>query len=273
MGTPNRFGIDLGLGTHQHYPDHYSPELLQPIARTTCREHLGCVLPFLGEDIWTAYELSWLDTQGKPQVALAEFRVDAASPYLIESKSFKYYLNSFNQTEIDRLELEQRLAQDLSHAAQGAVSVELQPLDATSQVPQQLVGFECIDTAPFSQRRYHPAPELLVGRPNNSVSRWCSHLLKTNCPVTGQPDWASIYIELDGATIAPEDLLAYVVSFRQHQDFHENCVEQIYTDLWTRLSPHKLWVYARYTRRGGLDINPFRTSHPLKAPNLRTVRQ
>ncbi|MDZ7924289.1 MAG: NADPH-dependent 7-cyano-7-deazaguanine reductase QueF [Marinagarivorans sp.] len=274
--TPNasaRFGDDLGLGKHQDYPDQYNPELLQPIARELCRQHLP-QLSFKGVDIWTGYELSWLDEHGKPKVAIAEFSVPAESTHIIESKSFKYYLNSFNQTRISQSELINHLSFDLSEAAGAQVNIQLFTMDQYQHPPSQLPGFQCVDNLALAKPCYQPNADFLQPISiSPKAQQLCSHLLKSNCPVTGQPDWASLWISIEGVSLKPEDFLAYVVSFRGHQDFHENCVEQIYCDLWQQLSPSALWVYARYTRRGGLDINPFRSNIKMQPPKVKGARQ
>jgi 7-cyano-7-deazaguanine reductase len=267
----DNFLINSGvqLGKHQLYEDHYNPKLLQPIARSLCRQQQA-LQHFLGADIWTAYEVSWLDAQGKPCVVALEFIFPADSSHLIESKSFKYYLNSFNQTRIKSIELlKNTLASDLSATAGGVVCVREYNIPAADGVSGQVE----LDNTPLFEPSYKPRPEYLQPGTQTVVEVLASHLLKTNCPVTGQPDWASIWIGYEGARINHEGLLAYIVSYRQHQDFHENCVEQIFCDLWQRCAPERLWVYARYTRRGGLDINPFRTSHAMEAPSLRGFRQ
>lgn len=272
--TNNRFGLDLGLGKSQDYPDSYDATLLQAIPRTLCRQNLPRQ-HFYGVDIWTGYELSWLDSLGKPQVAIAEFTIPASSQNIIESKSFKYYLNSFNQTCMGVDTLQDKLIEDLSRTVGQAVAVTLTALDDYRHPPSQLDQFECVDNYPLSNAIYTPSPDrLLKQESDNNVQQLCSHLLKSNCPVTGQPDWASVWVSIKGAMLKPEDFLAYIVSYRGHQDFHENCVEQMYCDLTQALNPKELWVYARYTRRGGLDINPFRASHDnLTVPYIKGARQ
>lgn len=263
------YGAKVTLGAQQAYSDQYDPALLQPIERSLCRQQLP-FKQFIGADVWTAFEVSWLDAEGKPYVAALEFEFAASSSHIIESKSFKYYLNSFNQTRLaSREELFARLRADLACACGGEVLVrDYNPPSATALSGQQL-----LDELPLGEPVYTPAPQLLSATGPQVSEILCSHLLKTNCPVTGQPDWASIWIGYEGAHIDHARLLAYIVSFRQHQDFHENCVEQIYCDLWQRCAPKRLWVYARYTRRGGLDINPLRSSEPMMLPSLRGFRQ
>lgn len=266
------------LGKPQAYTDTYSPRLLCPLARAESRRQLlpeTETLPFRGQDLWTAYELSWLDAQGKPQVAMAEFTVPADSPCLIESKSFKYYLNSLNQSQFSSWKaLSETLAQDLSEAAGAEVGVELYSLGVEMVITTHLPG-QCVDDLEIKHPVYQPDASLLsidAGQTEVSEALF-SHLLKTNCPVTGQPDWATLWVQYSGPRIDPASLLAYIVSFRQHQDFHENCVEKIFCDLQKHCEAEELTVYARYTRRGGLDINPFRTNTELPVPAWRLLRQ
>jgi 7-cyano-7-deazaguanine reductase len=255
------------------------PALLFPIPRASDRAKLGFgeELPFLGVDIWNAYEFSWLDARGKPRVALAEFRVPAESPNIVESKSFKLYLNSYAQTRVpDTDTLREWLSEDLSAAAGDTVSVQLgTPTSKESLQLQQLEG-ELIDDLPIAIEHYGPPkPELLYGNPDAVVEeKLVTHLFKSNCPVTGQPDWASLQVHYQGPRLGRDGLLRYLVSFREHADFHEHCVERIFRDLFALADMEKLSVYARFTRRGGLDINPFRTTPGWLLPdNTRTARQ
>lgn len=267
------------LGKPTEYRADYAPELLYPIPRQLKRDELGIrpdALPFVGEDIWNAYELSWLNPRGKPVVALGAFRVPADSPNLIESKSFKLYLNSFNQTAFADLdEVQSTLERDLSAAAGAPVGVRLENLSAQPRVQPGYPAGTCLDELDIACDRYQPAPELL-GTTDGPVGEETlySHLLKSNCLVTGQPDWAMVVIRYRGRPIDRAGLLRYLVSFRGHNEFHEQCVERIYCDLSRHCAPEALLVYARYTRRGGLDINPCRSSgeFPL-ADNTREVRQ
>ncbi|MCQ4164294.1 NADPH-dependent 7-cyano-7-deazaguanine reductase QueF [Tahibacter harae] len=266
------------LGKTVSYSDSYSPELLFPIPRSGKREEIGVPspLPFHGVDIWNAYELSWLDPRGKPVVALAEFRVPAASPNIIESKSFKLYLNSFAQTRLDSVtEVERRLRQDLSAAAGAEVAVALQLAAGFARETLRELDGEVIDGLDIAIDSYdEPQPEFLTADSSALVEETLvSHLLKSNCPVTGQPDWASVRIRYRGGRLDRGGLLRYLVSFRRHSDFHEQCVERIYMDLSRRCAPQALSVYARYTRRGGLDINPFRSSVAEQPDNPRGARQ
>lgn len=274
MSTPEH----SPLGKSSAYADRYDPSLLFPIPRADKRAEIGVAepLPFHGVDIWNAYELSWLDLRGKPVVALAEFRIPAASPHIIESKSFKLYLNGFAQERIaDADSLTDTLLHDLSAAAGAVVGVQLRQANAAALAIAGLDGhllddqaLEMDDYGPphgdflSADTAVQPVAETLV-----------SHLLRSNCPVTGQPDWGSVQIAYRGAPIDHAGLLRYLVSFRTHNEFHEQCVERIFVDLMQRCAPQQLSVYARYTRRGGLDINPFRSSSPAAPANTRTVRQ
>ena len=274
------------LGKTASYRATYAPELLYPISRTPKREEIGLSaeriaagrLPFMGADLWTAYELSWLTPRGKPQVAIATITVPCDSPCIIESKSFKLYLNSFNMTRVESPErLREMLVHDLSAAAGARVGVRLVLPEAFDAQPIHELSGVLLDRMDIDCDRYGPpAPELLTAAFDEQpvTETLTSHLLKSNCLVTGQPDWGSVRIAYSGPQIDQERLLQYIVSFRNHNEFHEQCVERIYMDLWTRCKPIKLEVYARYTRRGGLDINPWRTSHPQAMPkNIRTARQ
>jgi len=274
------------LGKPSSYTDQYDPALLFPIARAPKRAEIGITgaPPFLGADLWTAFELSWLNLRGKPQVAIAHFTIACETPNLIESKSFKLYLNSFNGTRMaDANAVRERLRADLTEAvwrgaaAPGAsVGVRLLGPEQFDQEPVHELDGLSLDRLDVECTQYTPAPELLKITPNEQpVSEvLTSNLLKSNCLVTGQPDWGSVRISYTGDAIDHEGLLRYLVSFRNHNEFHEQCVERIFMDIWTRCKPLKLAVYARYTRRGGLDINPFRTSHPQAMPtNVRTARQ
>ena len=273
------------LGKASRYVDHYDASLLFPLPRADKRAELGLgeAMPFFGADIWTAYELSWLNARGKPQLALAHITVPCESPNIIESKSFKLYLNSFNNTVFaDEQAVVACLREDLAQAlwrgasAPGSVGVRLLGPEWFDREPVHELDGLSLDRMDVECRRYTPAPDLLSVLPGDApVSEvLVSNLLKSNCLVTGQPDWGSVQISYTGDAIDQEGLLQYLVSFRNHNEFHEQCVERIFMDIWTRCKPLKLTVYARYTRRGGLDINPFRTSHPQKLPaNIRTARQ
>ena len=268
------------LGKKVDYQDQYDNSLLFPIARQQKRDEIGVAanaLPFAGVDLWTGFELSWLNARGKPQVAIATFRIPASSPNLIESKSFKLYLNSYNQTRIASWEqVQAQLAMDLSNAAGGKVEVSLlSPADFGHEQISELSG-ESIDELDIAIDSYAPCPQALQADAANVVSETlCSQLLKSNCLVTGQPDWGSVQISYTGPRIDREALLRYLIGFRQHNEFHEQCVERIFTDVLKACAPQRLTVYARYTRRGGLDINPWRTNDTAAVPpaNTRTARQ
>ena len=269
------------LGKPSAYKAEYDATLLFPIPRQPKRTEIGLAagkpLPFFGVDIWNAYELSWLNLKGKPQVALASFIIPADSPNIVESKSFKLYLNAFNQTRLASPEaLLQLLQHDLSEAAGAAVQVRLvSEADFAKQKMGELGGL-LLDRLDIETDIYEPAPELLRADQAESPveETLVSHLLKSNCLVTGQPDWGSVEIRYVGAPIDQEGLLKYLISFRNHNEFHEQCVERIFVDVLRQCKPVKLAVYARYTRRGGLDINPFRTNFNTPWPdNRRNARQ
>ncbi|MCF7203595.1 NADPH-dependent 7-cyano-7-deazaguanine reductase QueF [Pseudomonas oligotrophica] len=267
------------LGKSSAYVATYSPELLFPIARAPKWAELGLsaeTLPYVGVDIWNCYELSWLLPSGKPVVAIGEFAIPADSPNIIESKSFKLYLNSLNQSRFESREaLAETLARDLSGAAGKPVQVRLRGLDEVSAEGIGRLPGRCIDDLDIAIEHYdEPRPELLGCDRTQVVDEVLhSQLLKSNCPVTGQPDWGSVVVDYRGPALAAEGLLAYLVSFRQHADFHEQCVERIFLDLQRLLQPERLTVYARYVRRGGLDINPYRSTESLAIDNRRLVRQ
>lgn len=269
----------LKLGQKTEYKSEYDPSLLQAVPRKLNRDGLGITenQPFdRGADVWTCYELSWLNQNGLPQVAIADVAVDFQSENLIESKSFKLYLNSFNQTKFESLEqVEQTLAKDLSLCANGQVSVKVYRLsDYTGQLIADFAG-ECIDEQAIEIDSYAFSTHYLEDIANG---KWVeetlvSHLLKSNCLITSQPDWGSVQIRYQGHQLDREKLLRYLVSFREHNEFHEQCVERIFCDLMQFAKPDKLTVYARYTRRGGLDINPFRSNFEDVPANTRMARQ
>ncbi|NVK42332.1 MAG: NADPH-dependent 7-cyano-7-deazaguanine reductase QueF [Oceanospirillaceae bacterium] len=263
------------LGQDTRYVNTYDPAQLYPIERSLNWARRGIerdTLPFVGEDIWNAYEVSWLNARGKPVVRLAEFRIPASSSHIIESKSFKLYLNSFNLSRFDsEAKVVELMTRDLSAAAGGDVKVRL--IDPDAALPIERFDGVCLDDLDVEISHYQPEPALLTSGDELVEERLYSHLLKSNCPVTGQPDWASIQVVYRGPQIDREGLLRYLVSYREHGDFHEQCVENIFMDIWQRCRPEALTVYARYLRRGGLDINPWRSSLAAQAPNLRLNRQ
>ena len=269
----------LKLGQNTEYKSQYDASLLQPVPRRLNREGLGIVeqQPFnQGADVWTCYELSWLNPHGLPQVAIADVEIDFKSENLIESKSFKLYLNSFNQTKFASIEeVEQTITRDLSQCASGQVSVKIHKLaDYTNQLIVNFAG-ECIDEQEIQIESYTFSNQYLENIAEDEIveETLVSHLLKSNCLITSQPDWGSVQIHYVGKRLNREKLLRYLVSFREHNEFHEQCVERIFTDLMQFSKPEKLTVYARYTRRGGLDINPFRSNFERGPVNLRMARQ
>ncbi|PNL93443.1 NADPH-dependent 7-cyano-7-deazaguanine reductase QueF [Aggregatibacter aphrophilus] len=269
----------LKLGQQTKYAEKYDRTLLQPVPRHLNRDMLNITTtqPFtIGADIWTAYEISWLNPKGVPQVAIADVSIDFRSENLIESKSFKLYLNSFNQTQFANFdEVQQILQQDLQDCAKGEVKVRLNSLTDYTQQPIVALNGDCIDGLDIEIEDYTFNAELLKDCINDNVveETLVSHLLKSNCLITQQPDWGSLQIHYVGKQINREQLLRYIISFRQHNEFHEQCVERIFCDLMHFAAPEKLTVYARYTRRGGLDINPYRSNFELLPLNMRLARQ
>jgi 7-cyano-7-deazaguanine reductase len=279
MNTPEQ----SQLGKPAPYVDRYDASLLFPISRQPKRAELGLhgAVPFFGADLWSAFELSWLTPRGKPQVAIAHVTVPCETPNIVESKSFKLYLNSFTNTAFGSAdEVRDRIRTDISEAAwrgapaQSSVGVRILMPDQFDREPVHELDGLSLDRLDIECTQY--TPELLAESSGEQPveETLVSNLLKSNCLVTGQPDWGSVQIRYSGPQIDQGALLRYLVSFRNHNEFHEQCVERIFMDVWKRCKPVKLAVYARYTRRGGLDINPFRTSHPMPVPaNIRTARQ
>ncbi|URN98480.1 NADPH-dependent 7-cyano-7-deazaguanine reductase QueF [Leclercia adecarboxylata] len=269
----------LTLGKSTAYRDIYDASLLQGVPRSLNRDPLGLkadALPFHGGDIWTLYELSWLNARGLPQVAVGQVELDYASVNLVESKSFKLYLNSFNQTRFDSWEAVQRtLERDLSACAQGKVTVALYRIDELEGQPVAHFHGTCIDDQDIEIDNYQFDTAWLENAASGKVveETLVSHLLKSNCLITHQPDWGSVQIKYRGAKIDREKLLRYLVSFRNHNEFHEQCVERIFNDILHLCQPEALSVYARYTRRGGLDINPWRSNTDFVPAMGRLVRQ
>ena len=266
----------LSLGKATEYKETYSPELLQAVPRSMNRVELNLTtdLPFSGTDRWNGYELSWLNPKGKPKVAIMRCEVPVTSPNLVESKSFKLYLNSFNQSYFDSTELvAEALTKDLSTCAGEQVKITL---FKPAEFPQmQIAGFDalCIDDLDIEVKDYQLEPSNLTVGSKQVEETLSSDLLKSNCLITNQPDWGSVFIRYQGQQINHEGLLRYLISFRQHNEFHEQCVERIFCDIMTQCKPNKLTVYARYTRRGGLDINPFRSNFEKIYPEDRLARQ
>lgn len=276
------FLSELTLGKSTKYASEYDEKLLQGIPRTLNRDQLfdpSTPLPFKGEDVWYGYELSWLNSKGKPVVAVAQFKIPCESPNIIESKSFKLYLNSFNQSRFNSTEnVLATITEDLSHTAQATVQVNLYDVDKCSPLNIHHLTAHCIDNQDIEITEYSLSSNILSKlqpTTNNPIveETLVSHLLKSNCLITNQPDWASIYITYKGTQLCHETLLRYLVSFRQHNEFHEQCVERIFCDLQKNSQLTSLSIQARYTRRGGLDINPYRSTHYSVAPNCRTLRQ
>jgi len=271
---------DSELGQASSYDSHYNPDRLFPIARATNRSEIGIVsdsLPFYGVDCWNHYEVSWLDPKGKPKVAVADLIYDCTTPYLIESKSLKLYFNSFNNTVFEDSEaVKKTIEKDLGERVGGAVQVRILSL----REKELLTTFshpsgECLDDLEVTCSDYLVQPDSLSAGEMEVEEILYSDLLKSNCPVTNQPDWGTVQISYTGKQIHREGLLQYLVSFRNHNEFHEQCIERIFMDILTRCQPEKLTVYGRYTRRGGLDINPWRSTEKAipSTLNTRLVRQ
>lgn len=264
------------LGQATIYTETYSPELLFPIPRRLARDKTGISekVPFHGIDIWNGYELSWLNSKGKPEIAMAEFTFSSATLNVIESKSFKLYLNSFNQSRFPSFdEVQTIMENDLSKAACGEVKVHLfKPDHLKNPTLHQFTGV-CLDSLDIETDTYEVNTDFLKTTPNDVEEILYTNLLKSNCLATGQPDWGSVYVNYSGPKIDMEGLLKYFISFRRHAGFAEHCVEEIFCDILEKCAPKNLSVYARYTRRGGLDINPFRSNFQQAPENLRQFRQ
>ena len=270
------------LGKTTEYKDQYDPSLLYGVPRSLNRDNIGLNdpqnLPFKGYDTWYGYELSWLNSKGKPVVALAKFEFDYQNTNIVESKSFKLYLNSFNQTRFDsQAKVIEHLEQDLAACAQGTAKVTLFTPDEIAHFsPKKLPGV-CLDDADISIDDYQFDPNLLTLKDNQNAESvkqtFHSHLLKSNCLITNQPDWASVVIDYQGPALDEHALLRYLISFRQHNEFHEQCVERLYNDIYQLAKPQFLSVVAYYTRRGGLDITPYRCSIDKPLEYTRTNRQ
>lgn len=265
------------LGQSTVYIETYAPELLFPIPRSLARDKIKLEgsLPFSGVDIWTAFEISWLGQKGKPVIALADIIFDCTSPNIVESKSFKLYLNSFNQTAFASFDdVKKTMEKDLRNAVKGDVTVKLYSINELNNQPLACFSGICIDDLDIETDTYTVTPEFLKSESDEIVDETLySDLLKSNCLATGQPDWGSLYIRYSGMKIDREGLLKYIISFRNHSGFAEHCVEQIFNDLQKYCHLKKLSVFARYTRRGGLDINPFRSNFEQAPTNRRHVRQ
>ncbi|MEQ5176288.1 NADPH-dependent 7-cyano-7-deazaguanine reductase QueF [Proteus genomosp. 6] len=269
----------LSLGKETQYHDQYDAGLLQGVPRSLNRDSLSLTaenLPFNGGDIWTMYELSWLNSKGLPQVAIGHVELDATTENLIESKSFKLYLNSFNQTRFESWDIvEKTLLKDLTTCAKGKVNLTIYPLSHFTSQPIVDFAGECIDEQDIEIDNYQFDAQWLNESTTDTLveETLVSHLLKSNCLITNQPDWGSVAIQYKGKKIDREKLLRYLVSFRQHNEFHEQCVERIFHDIMQLCAPETLTVYARYTRRGGLDINPWRSNCEFVPEISRLARQ
>lgn len=278
MNQDNHAPQQSELGKKSDYYPHYDPTKLFPILRKSQRDKLSLPekLPFYGVDIWNHYEVSWLNEKGKPIAALAEIIYSCASPYLIESKSMKLYFNSFNNTVFrDAYAVENTVKKDIAERIQSEVQVKITPL---SEVKEKLLypalPGQCIDDLDIECSLYEVKPELLHTEKESVEETVFSNLLKSNCLVTSQPDWGSIQIQYKGRKINHADLLRYIISFRNHQEFHEHCIERIFVDIMQYCKPEKLTVYGRYTRRGGLDINPLRSTEQINhVKNTQLCRQ
>ena len=272
------------LGESSQYAEGYSPKRLFPMPRAEGRSAVGLrgALDWYGQDVWTGYEFSWLNERGKPEVAVMRLTVAAASSHIVESKSMKLYLNGYAQTRFDSTsKVRDRLAEDLSHAFGGAVAVELVALAEPSLGVSELAGY-CLDELDVEITEYHRNPDLLVLAATQGAKETketpvtqvlTTHLFRSLCPVTAQPDWASVIVRYSGAAIDQAGLLKYLVSYRQHQAFHETTVERIYADIWERCQPERLSVSGRFLRRGGLDISPTRSSESQPMDMSRLSRQ
>jgi 7-cyano-7-deazaguanine reductase len=276
---------DSALGQATVYPTQYDATLLFPIARAEGRAAFGASAPTFisaGVDVWHVFELSWLDAAGKPVIAIGRMTFPAYSPYLIESKSLKLYFIGLNFTKFaDDNSLTQCIIEDLSKSTGAPVQFEL--LNVDELVTHSPYG-TCLDQLEMTTAAAPNEPDSLLLKLDPTASNETvkesieetlySNLLRSNCPVTGQPDWGTVFIRYKGQKICHSSLLTYVISYRQHSGFHEQCVEQIFADIWQILKPKKLAVHAQYTRRGGLDINPCRSSDPLWLPKVtRLARQ
>lgn len=266
----------LLLGKHTPVVEVYSPELLYPIPRSIARTSLGLSdsLPFTGVDLWHAYELSWLDSSGKPVARVGRFTVPATTPNIVESKSFKLYLNSLNNSRFETPEAAKSVVEaDISKVAGGAVTLELFEVDDSQLAGVDLTGIALDDLEMSRQLTQPDANDLIVDPSRREEEMLYTHLLRSLCPVTGQPDWATLWIHYSGARLDHSSLLSYIISYRQHQEYHEQCVERMFLDISSRIQPQFLHIQAFYTRRGGLDINPFRSTRSTEKAQPRLNRQ
>lgn len=266
----NNYASSSSLGEHSQYDNEYDPALLHPILRSEYRSTVAnFVAPNYGHDLWQCFELSWLNNHGVPQVACADIIVPMASLAIVESKSLKLYLNSFHDRQFaDQEDVKTLIKVDLTALLSAEVKVVFRSASEVVSASSQAIEPLLLDNLEVTCSQYQRDPKLLLLNADNrqvSGEQFCSHLLRSHCPVTNQPDWGTLTIRYSGPAINPEALLRYIVSFRQHNGFHEQCVEQIYSDIMTECQPELLTVYAQYTRRGGIDINPWRSndSEPL----------
>jgi len=269
---------NLPLGHLSSLSTSYDPDQLRAIPRRFSREDIGITpnspLPFLGEDVWNCWELSWLDSDGKPAIAVAEIRIPVTTPNMVESKSLKLYLNSFSMTRIKSPEtLRQTLARDISGIVEETVSVQLIPPKAFGKLRIMEPEGICIDGQQITVTEFSVNPDLLVVDHHKVTETLFSRLIRTNCPVTGQPDWATVCVKYTGPRIRPDSLLRYFVSYRRHQGFHESCVETMFCHILQKCKPEAITLWARFTRRGGIDINPFRSTETGSGPNFRHPHQ
>ncbi len=266
----------IPLGKEVAHSPHYNPGHLFPVARRDGRQEIGLdvTLPFVGADIWNAYEVSWLNLKGKPEIAMGKFVFPGSTPNLIESKSLKLFLNSLNLSRFDSIAVVRTtLERDLSEIAGGPVAVVLIPATRFCETALVEPPGRCLDDLDIEFSHYRVDPKALFTTDVLVAETVFSNLLRTNCPVTGQPDWGTVVVEYAGRRIDPAGLLKYLVSYREHTGFHENCVERIFTDITARCAPDKLLVQARFTRRGGLDINPWRANYNAVPDHTRYARQ
>ncbi len=274
--TSKSSGGELLLGKYTPVVETYSPEILYPIPRKSAREALGIVgmLPFYGVDQWHAYEMSWLDINGRPVSRVGRFSIPCESPNLVESKSFKLYLNSLNSTRFESEHAAKNcIVEDITAVAGVTVSLELFTADDTTLAGQRLEGF-CLDGGNAPVVQSEPVQEMIIASESREKEEMLySHLLRSLCPVTGQPDWATVWVHYRGKAIDHDSLLGYIIAYRQHQEFHEQCVERIFRDLLSKCEPEFLHIQAFYTRRGGLDISPFRSTDKAANPQPRLNRQ
>lgn len=269
---------NLPLGRQTAFSESYDPTQLRPIPRKIGRNQAGladnAALPFFGEDIWNCWELSWLDSGGKPDIAVAEIRIPATTPNIVESKSLKLYLNSFAMTRIQSSDnLKKILAEDIGNIVESNIRVRLIAPEDFNRLQIMEPAGTCIDYYPIKDPEFTLCPHLLETDSYRVSETLFSRLIRTNCPVTGQPDWATVSLTYSGPRIRPAALLKYFIGFRQHQGFHENCLEIMFCDIFRHCKPETMTLSARFIRRGGIDINPYRSTEKNSLPNLRDPRQ